>query len=146
MDYINATFETTSSLEAGLEDFSAKIESQLIDLDTSISNAIQSQSQTHSAATSDIKQAEEAIQSLQVKIQDIAAKADRSEKMVQVICADIRQLDHAKRHLQTTITALKRLHMLVNAVGQLEEMAEKKQVREVKCPSPIPIPFPLPPD
>ena len=49
--------------------------------------------------------------------------------MVQVICADIRQLDHAKRHLQTTITALKRLHMLVNAVGQLEDMADKKQVR-----------------
>ena len=97
-------------------------------MDTSISNAIQSQSQTHSAATSDIKQAEEAIESLQTKIQDIAAKADRSERMVQVICADIRQLDHAKRHLQTTITALKRLHMLVNAVGQLEEMADKKQV------------------
>ena len=28
--------------------------------------------------------------------------------MVQEICRDIRQLDCAKRHLQTTITALKR--------------------------------------
>ena len=40
--------------------------------------------------------------------------------MVQEICRDIRQLDYAKRHLQTTITALKRLHMLVgNALCHL---------------------------
>lgn len=33
--------------------------------------------------------------------------------MVQDICADIKQLDTAKRHLTTTITALKRLQMWV---------------------------------
>ncbi|KAI9989158.1 hypothetical protein PInf_019297 [Phytophthora infestans] len=57
------------------------------------------------------------------KIHDIRGKAEQSEVMVQEICRDIKQLDYAKRHLQTTLTALKRLHMLVNAVDQLEFMS-----------------------
>ena len=39
--------------------------------------------------------------------------------MVQEICRDIRKLDFAKQHLTHTITALRRLAMLVNAVGAL---------------------------
>ena len=40
--------------------------------------------------------------------------------MVQEICADIKKLDYAKTHLQSTITSLKRLQMLITAAGQLE--------------------------
>jgi hypothetical protein len=40
--------------------------------------------------------------------------------MVHEICADIKKLDYAKTHLQTSITALKRLQMLITAVKQLE--------------------------
>ena len=40
--------------------------------------------------------------------------------MVQEICRDIRSLDHAKKHLTSTIIALRNLHMLVSAVGQLD--------------------------
>lgn len=35
----------------------------------------------------------------------------------QEICRDIKKLDYAKKHLTATITALRRLSMLVNAVG-----------------------------
>jgi hypothetical protein len=34
--------------------------------------------------------------------------ASQSEKMVQEICADIKKLDYAKNHLQTSITSLNR--------------------------------------
>ena len=54
------------------------------------------------------------------KIKDIKFKASQSESMVQEICADIKKLDYAKNHLQTSITSLNRLQMLVNAVEQLE--------------------------
>ena len=37
--------------------------------------------------------------------------------MVQEICRDIKKLDHAKKHLTHTITALRRFAMLVTAVG-----------------------------
>ena len=49
----------------------------------------------------------------------IKGKAEQSEVMVAEICKDIKQLDYAKRHIQETITALKRLHMVVTAVEQL---------------------------
>ena len=50
-------------------------------------------------------------QELFKKILDIKNKARQSDVMVQDICADIKQLDVAKQHLTTTITALRRLQM-----------------------------------
>ena len=58
-----------------------------------------------------------AIEELFGKIGEIRRKAEASEVMVQEICRDIRKLDYAKTHLTHTITALRRLAMLVNAVG-----------------------------
>ncbi|CAH0513845.1 unnamed protein product [Peronospora belbahrii] len=63
-------------------------------------------------------------------IYDIQKKATQSEVMVKTICRDIKQLDYAKRNLQTTLTALKRLHMLVNAVDQLEFMSSQRNYLE----------------
>ena len=57
------------------------------------------------------------IEELFGKIRDIQRKAEQSELMVQEICRDIKKLDYAKKHLTSTITALRRLAMLVNAVG-----------------------------
>uniref|UniRef100_A0A7S2S3J8 Vps53 N-terminal domain-containing protein n=1 Tax=Mucochytrium quahogii TaxID=96639 RepID=A0A7S2S3J8_9STRA len=50
--------------------------------------------------------------------------------MVQEICKDIKRLDNAKRHLTYTITSLKRFHMLITAVDQLELMVETRQYHE----------------
>lgn len=57
------------------------------------------------------------IQELFGKINEIRRKAEQSEVMVQEICRDIKKLDYAKKHLTYTITALRRLAMLINAVG-----------------------------
>lgn len=38
---------------------------------------------------------------------------------MQEICRDIRKLDHAKANLTATITAFRRLSMLVTAVGEV---------------------------
>lgn len=54
---------------------------------------------------------------LTLRMADIRRKAEASEAMVQEICRDIRKLDRAKGHLQITITSLRRLAMLVDAVG-----------------------------
>ena len=58
------------------------------------------------------------IQELFGKINEIRRKAEQSEVMVQEICRDIKKLDYAKKHLTATITALRRLAMLINAVGE----------------------------
>ena len=65
-------------------------------------------------------EAQSYIEDLFNKIHDIKDKASQSETMVQELCADIKKLDYAKTHLQTSITALNRLQMLINAVNQLE--------------------------
>ena len=103
---------------------------QISDLDEEISKTVQAQSEAGHQATRDVDEAKAAIRELFEKIRDMKAKAEQSEVMVQEICRDIKQLDFAKRHLQTTITALKRLHMLVTAVDQLQGVAKAKHYRE----------------
>lgn len=53
----------------------------------------------------------------------VRAQAQKSEEAVLEITRDMKRLDHAKRHLQRTITALKRLHMLLHAAEQLRVAA-----------------------
>lgn len=78
----------------------------------------------------DIEDARQLIEDLFAKIDDIKVKATESELMVQDLCADIKKLDYAKGHLQTSITSLNRLQMLINAVAQLEVLAAEYQYRE----------------
>ena len=124
--YLNLHFPTERSLER-LDPFVTDVSAQIEDLDGAMSEAVQSQSEGGQQAAKDVNEAKAAIVALFGKIRDIKAKAEQSEVMVQEICRDIRQLDHAKRHLVTTITALKRLHMLVTAVDQLKQVAGAKQ-------------------
>jgi len=49
----------------------------------------------------------------------VQEKARISEQTVQEITKEMKRLDYAKKHLSKTITALKRLHMLLYAVRQL---------------------------
>ncbi|XP_033618753.1 vacuolar protein sorting-associated protein 53 homolog isoform X3 [Fukomys damarensis] len=51
--------------------------------------------------------------------------------MVKEITRDIKQLDHAKRHLTTSITTLNHLHMLAGGVDSLEAMTRRRQYGEV---------------
>lgn len=129
VDYLNHHFPTERSLDR-LEPFMSNIAVQIGDLGDEISKTVQGQSEAGHQATRDVDEAKAAIRELFEKIRDMKAKAEQSEVMVQEICRDIKQLDFAKRHLQTTITALKRLHMLVTAVDQLQGVAKAKHYRE----------------
>jgi len=76
-----------------------------------------------------LQKAKDSIRMLFSKIRAIREKAIESEKMVQEICKDIRDLDCAKQNLTTTITALTRLHNIVTQNEQLKVMAEKKTIQ-----------------
>lgn len=129
VDYLNQHFLTERSLDR-LDPFMLNISVQIGELDEDISKTVQAQSEAGHQASRDVEEAKAAIKELFGKIRDMKAKAEQSEVMVQEICRDIKQLDFAKRHLQTTITALKRLHMLVTAVDQLQSVSKAKQYRE----------------
>lgn len=129
IEYINAQFPSETSLEK-LDPFVGRLQAQIASLDDEISEAVQAQSEAGEKAERDILEAQTAILELHSKIDGIKSKAEESERMVLEICRDIQSLDHAKRNLQTTITALKRLHMLLTAVEQLSATAGEKQYRE----------------
>lgn len=86
-------------------------------VDAEILAAVRQQSTSGSRARQDLSSAKHTIEELFGRVRDIQRKAEQSEVMVQEICRDIKKLDYAKKHLTSTITALRRLAMLVNAVG-----------------------------
>ncbi|GFV23386.1 vacuolar protein sorting-associated protein 53 homolog [Trichonephila clavipes] len=50
---------------------------------------------------------------------------------VKEITRDIKQLDHAKRHLTASILTLNQLHMLVDGVEKLQILVKKRQYGEI---------------
>jgi hypothetical protein len=131
IDFINQNFpsDDQKSLDK-IDPFVSTLSENITKLDGELSSAVQKQATAGHRAAEDIKEAKHAIDELFTKIKDIKGKAEQSEVMVAEICKDIKQLDYAKRHIQETITALKRLHMVVTAVEQLKAMSTTKQYRE----------------
>ncbi|CCI49679.1 unnamed protein product [Albugo candida] len=128
-DFINRNFPDEPSL-SDIGPFADQLRIGMKELDDHLSKASQAQRLAAHQATVDLKDAKVAVTHLLDKIQDIHGKAHQSEVMVQDICRDIKQLDHAKQHLQTTLQTLKRLHALVQAVDQLELKASQRNYTE----------------
>uniref|UniRef100_A0A8D3BUE6 Vacuolar protein sorting-associated protein 53 homolog n=1 Tax=Scophthalmus maximus TaxID=52904 RepID=A0A8D3BUE6_SCOMX len=100
-------------------------------LDDNIRTVVRGQTNVGQDGRQALEEAQKAIQQLFGKIKDIKDKAEKSEQMVKEITRDIKQLDHAKRHLTTSITTLNHLHMLAGGVDSLEAMTRKRQYGEV---------------
>lgn len=90
-------------------------------LDDRISSALQKQSESAEATQRHVQDAKASVASLEKRIRQVQEKASQSEKTVREITKDMKRLDCAKRHLQRTITTLKRLHMLIHAVEGLRQ-------------------------
>ncbi|KAJ7647012.1 Vps53-like protein [Roridomyces roridus] len=74
---------------------------------------------------------QEMISDLFGQMSRIREKATESEAVVRNITKDIQVLDLAKRNLILSMTTLKRLQMLVNALTQLEDSVRAKKYGEV---------------
>jgi len=129
VEYINSLFPTKESL-VELEPLIKDLRRKIRGVDAEILTAVRKQSSSSTRSKQDLKDAQAAIQELFRKIKEIKRKAEQSEVMVQEICRDIKKLDYAKKHLTHTITALRRLSMLVSATDQLQATAEGRNYRE----------------
>ena len=129
ISYINQNFPNERSLQR-VNQFLHMTTQKLETLDQEIYQSVLEQATSGKQADEDVAAVKTAIRDLFQKIKDIKEKAEESEVMVQEISRDIKKLDYAKRHLTTTITGLKRLHMLVTAVDQLEFMAQRREYRD----------------
>ncbi|KAG6853779.1 hypothetical protein C0991_001490 [Blastosporella zonata] len=74
---------------------------------------------------------QEMISDLLGQMSRIREKATESEAVVRNITKDIQVLDTAKKNLILSMTTLKRLQMLVNALTQLEDLVKEKKYGEV---------------
>lgn len=130
VDYINKLFPNELSL-VEMDSVIHKLKVKMRTVDRDLVKQVRQLSTAGDKAAGDLSQAQEVISELFSKINGIKAKAEQSEQMVQEICKDIKDLDYAKRHITTTITGLKRIHMLETGVAQLTSWTEKRQYREV---------------
>lgn len=119
IDFLNRHYTTESALVAQLPCLRNAVSERMSHLDERISNALQRQSETADATRRHVQDAKASVESLERRIRLVQEKASQSERAVLEITKDMKRLDCAKRHLQRTITTLKRLHMLVHAVEQL---------------------------
>ncbi|KAG1752867.1 Vps53-like protein [Suillus lakei] len=74
---------------------------------------------------------QEMISDLLGQMSRIREKATESEAVVRDITKDIQALDLAKKNLILSMTTLKRLQMLVNALTQLEDQAKEKRYGDI---------------
>ncbi|KAG6877048.1 hypothetical protein C0993_010734 [Termitomyces sp. T159_Od127] len=74
---------------------------------------------------------QEMISDLLGQMSRIREKATESEAVVRNITKDIQVLDTAKKNLILSMTTLKRLQMLVNALTQLEDLVKEKKYSDI---------------
>ena len=96
-------------------------------LDTDIRHLIKDQTTAAEEGKDALEHAKHSIATLFEKIKEIRNKAEDSETTVKDITRDIKQLDHAKRNLTTSITTLNHLHMLVGGVDTLATLTKHKR-------------------
>ncbi|KAL7473685.1 hypothetical protein ACHAXS_014184 [Conticribra weissflogii] len=123
IEFLNQHYHTESHLLSALPTLRSAIQSRLVHLDDSLSTTLRHQAALSPLIAQDVLHARSAVIQLAQRIENVREQAQKSEVAVLEITRDMKRLDYAKRHLQRTITALKRLHMLLHAAEQLRMAA-----------------------
>lgn len=123
IEFLNQHYHTESHLLTALPTLRSAIQSRLAHLDDSLSTTLRHQAALSPLIAQDVLHARSAVIQLAQRIENVREQAQKSEVAVLEITRDMKRLDYAKRHLQRTITALKRLHMLLHAAEQLRMAA-----------------------
>lgn len=129
VSYINKIFPHEQSL-ASIDNVLTDLKNRINQLDKDIRELLRTQTDAGQQAFLKLEETKKLITKLYEKLQNIKAKANNSERLVQDITKDIKSLDYAKTHLTTSITVLKRLQMLGLAITQLKNMISTKQYKE----------------
>lgn len=130
VDYINKLFPTEQSL-SNIDEVTGRMKMKIRQLDDEIRTVVRGQTSVGQDGRQALEEAQKAIKQLFARIKDIKDKAEKSEHMVKEITRDIKQLDHAKRHLTASILTLNQLHMLVDGVEKLQVLVKKRQYGEI---------------
>ncbi|KIY53086.1 hypothetical protein FISHEDRAFT_33844 [Fistulina hepatica ATCC 64428] len=128
VEILNELFPTEASL-ANAENVHASL-SQEYDLLLAEVKDLRAQLKLEQDPTN-MQRIQEMIADLLSQMSRIREKATESEAVVRNITKDIQALDLAKKNLIYSMTTLKRLHMLVNSLSQLEELVRERRYADV---------------
>ncbi|CAG8439263.1 11268_t:CDS:10 [Acaulospora colombiana] len=112
IEYLNQMLPNEHAL-ASIDVTAKRLQAKMRQLEADIRELTRMQTDCGQRGSEEVAEAKKAIEDLFNQIRQIKEKASQSEVMVQEITQDIKSLDYAKKHLTTSITALKRLQMLV---------------------------------
>eukprot|EP00927_Polykrikos_kofoidii_P029680 TRINITY_DN25630_c0_g1_i1.p1 TRINITY_DN25630_c0_g1~~TRINITY_DN25630_c0_g1_i1.p1 ORF type:complete len:816 (+),score=188.69 TRINITY_DN25630_c0_g1_i1:90-2537(+) len=129
VQYISRFFPTVDGL-SGLDVFVGKLKAQQQQIDEDVRHAIRRQAACGRRARADLDDAKAAVRELMERIRAIKDKSAQSEALVNDVCHEIKPLDVAKRNLTLTVTALKRLVVLVEALEQLRAFTASRRYQE----------------
>lgn len=123
IEFLNQHYHTEQQLVSAIPGLRAAITARLSSLNDNLSTTLRHQAALAPSLARDVVHARNAVAGLTQRVLQVQAQAKKSEEAVLEITRDMKRLDYAKRHLQRTITALKRLHMLLHAAEQLRMAA-----------------------
>lgn len=99
-------------------------------LDTSIAQLSTAQAASHTESLAQMASTKEELAELFEHINSVRTRAAQTQQTITAMTADIKSLDHTKRNLTHSMTALKRLQMLSTAYTQLLTLTKTRQYRE----------------
>ena len=100
------------------------------ELEAEISTAVVEQSTADAESLRRIQAAKKDLAELFRKVEEVRERAVKTQDTITEMTAEIKQLDHTKKNLTLSMTALKRLQMLTMAYEQLSELSQSRQYRE----------------
>ena len=129
IDHLNALFSHSSTLSS-VRSVAAALETHQNDLNTDIETLVGRQRSSNKQSVQRIQDAKAELATLFSKIEGVRERALATERAITDMTADIKRLDHTKRNLTLSMTALKRLQMLTTAYEQLRALSKSRQYRE----------------
>lgn len=128
--YINELFPNEQSL-ANIDEALNEMKLKISYLDDEIRTVVRRQNITEAEGKEALTHAKDVVLQLTNRIKTIKEKAKNSQKMVDEITSDIKQLDNAKRNLTSSIVMLNNLHILVEGVSKLNNCINQRNYMQV---------------
>nr|CEL64751.1 TPA: Vps53 family, N-terminal protein [Neospora caninum Liverpool] len=128
---LNEEFPTLESL-ASLDAKIASLQSYLRALDQDILTAVREQARRSSSSSSELslEAFRASVKTLMSTFQLMQSRAEASGRKVEKICADLQRLAQAKKNLTLSISTLKKLVMVVAALGKLRVAGKTRKYAE----------------
>ncbi|RKP14752.1 Vps53-like protein, partial [Piptocephalis cylindrospora] len=130
--YEPVEFDLHRRLDALFPDAStvlAHLDGQILELEKELRQTSQDQLIDEENAQEALAHAQASLKNLLEEVERISRHAEASEAMMTDITQDISTLDISKRNLTTSVTLLKRLQMLDQAVGKLQDASNQRNIR-----------------